>query len=61
MSATLGLRPAGWSDWVCDNLGPAGEGTIWETRGGRKDFLYSGLMELGGHANAPSAWRPRGL
>ncbi|MFJ4790219.1 glycoside hydrolase family 15 protein [Streptomyces sp. NPDC088794] len=30
-------------DWVCDNWDQPDEG-IWETRGGRKPFLYSRLM-----------------
>ncbi|MHC3468001.1 glycoside hydrolase family 15 protein [Streptomyces sp. 7R007] len=30
-------------DWVCDNWDQPDEG-IWETRGGRKTFLYSRLM-----------------
>ncbi|MEV0381674.1 glycoside hydrolase family 15 protein [Nonomuraea sp. NPDC050643] len=30
-------------DWVCDNWNQPDEG-IWETRGGRKDFVYSRLM-----------------
>jgi GH15 family glucan-1,4-alpha-glucosidase len=30
-------------DWVCDNWNQPDEG-VWETRGGRKDFLYSRLM-----------------
>ncbi|MBB3724170.1 glycoside hydrolase family 15 protein [Nonomuraea dietziae] len=34
---------SGLVDWVCDNWDQPDEG-IWETRGGRKDFLYSRLM-----------------
>ncbi|MER5956968.1 glycoside hydrolase family 15 protein [Streptomyces sp. NPDC056121] len=30
-------------DWVCDNWDQPDEG-VWETRGGRKNFLYSQLM-----------------
>lgn len=30
-------------DWVCDNWGREDEG-IWETRGGRRHFVYSKLM-----------------
>ncbi|WOX14699.1 glycoside hydrolase family 15 protein [Streptomyces sp. N50] len=30
-------------DWVCDNWDQPDEG-VWETRGGRKNFLYSRLM-----------------
>jgi GH15 family glucan-1,4-alpha-glucosidase len=30
-------------DWVCDNWDQPDEG-IWETRGGRKNFVYSRLM-----------------
>ncbi|MGW3953636.1 glycoside hydrolase family 15 protein [Streptomyces sp. NPDC004752] len=30
-------------DWVCDNWDQPDEG-VWETRGGRKSFLYSRLM-----------------
>ncbi|MEU4541072.1 glycoside hydrolase family 15 protein [Streptosporangium sp. NPDC023825] len=30
-------------DWVCDNWDQPDEG-VWETRGGRKDFVYSRLM-----------------
>ncbi|MGN9758790.1 glycoside hydrolase family 15 protein [Streptomyces sp. SD31] len=33
----------GLVDWVCDNWDQPDEG-IWETRGGRKNFLYSRLM-----------------
>ncbi|MEO3872117.1 glycoside hydrolase family 15 protein [Nonomuraea sp. B12E4] len=31
------------ADWVCDNWDQPDEG-IWETRGGRKNFVYSRLM-----------------
>ncbi|MGI5240362.1 glycoside hydrolase family 15 protein [Dactylosporangium sp. CA-139066] len=34
---------AGLVDWVCDHWNQPDEG-IWETRGGRKNFLYSRLM-----------------
>ncbi|MFJ3974237.1 glycoside hydrolase family 15 protein [Streptomyces sp. NPDC090021] len=30
-------------DWLCDNWNQPDEG-VWETRGGRKDFVYSRLM-----------------
>jgi len=30
-------------DWVCDNWDQADDG-IWETRGGKRDFLYSRIM-----------------
>ena len=30
-------------DWVCENWDQPDEG-IWETRGGRKNFMYSRLM-----------------
>src|SRR5262249_43126677 len=30
-------------DWLCDNWDQPDEG-IWETRGGRRDFLFSRLM-----------------
>ncbi|MFG2335372.1 glycoside hydrolase family 15 protein [Streptomyces yangpuensis] len=30
-------------DWLCDNWDQPDEG-VWETRGGRKDFVYSRLM-----------------
>ena len=39
----LGRDRARWSDWVCDHWDQPDEG-IWETRGGRKKFLYSRLM-----------------
>ncbi|WP_344844091.1 glycoside hydrolase family 15 protein [Nonomuraea dietziae] len=47
---------SGLVDWVCDNWDQPDEG-IWETRGGRKDFLYSRLM-CWVAIDAPSAWRP---
>jgi GH15 family glucan-1,4-alpha-glucosidase len=45
----LGVADAGWSalveilDWLCDNWGQHDEG-IWETRGGRRPFVYGRLM-----------------
>ncbi|TJZ57408.1 glycoside hydrolase family 15 protein [Streptomyces piniterrae] len=49
-------------DWVCDHWDQPDEG-IWETRGGRKNFLYSRLMcwvaieramRLAGHRGLPA-------
>ncbi len=49
-------------DWVCDNWDQPDEG-IWETRGGRKDFVYSRLMcwvaieramRMAGHRGLPA-------
>ncbi|GAA2353142.1 glycoside hydrolase family 15 protein [Nonomuraea africana] len=49
-------------DWVCANWDQPDEG-IWETRGGRKDFLYSRLMcwvaieraiRMAGHRGLPA-------
>ena len=43
------MAHAGWQalshviDWLCDNWNQPDEG-IWETRGGRKDFVYGRLM-----------------
>ena len=37
---------AGMVDWLCANWDRPEEG-IWETRGGRKDFVYGRLMSLG--------------
>ncbi len=34
---------SGLVDWVCDHWDQPDEG-VWETRGGRKDFVYSRLM-----------------
>ncbi len=45
----LGIADAGWTavaeilDWLCDNWGQHDEG-IWETRGGRRPFVYGRLM-----------------
>ena len=45
----LGVADAGWTalaetlDWLCDNWGQPDEG-IWETRGGRRPFVYGRLM-----------------
>jgi hypothetical protein len=33
-------------DWLCDHWDQPDEG-IWETRGGRKNFVYSRLMSWG--------------
>ncbi|GAA3467484.1 glycoside hydrolase family 15 protein [Nonomuraea roseola] len=53
---------SGLVDWVCDNWDQPDEG-IWETRGGRKDFLYSRLMcwvaieraiRMAGHRGLPA-------
>ena len=43
ISYDLWLSIRGFADWVCDNWQRKDEG-IWETRGGRQDFLYSKLM-----------------
>jgi GH15 family glucan-1,4-alpha-glucosidase len=46
---TAGLAHYGWKaleyvvDWLCDNWDQPEEG-IWETRGGRKNFVYGRLM-----------------
>lgn len=49
-------------DWVCDNWDQPDEG-VWETRGGRKDFVYSRLMcwvaieramRMAGHRGLPA-------
>jgi GH15 family glucan-1,4-alpha-glucosidase len=46
----LGIGDRGWSlivrmiDWLCDHWDEPDEG-IWETRGGRRAFTYSRLME----------------
>jgi len=45
----VAIAHAGWQalvqvmDWLCDNWDQPEEG-IWETRGGRKDFVYGRLM-----------------
>jgi GH15 family glucan-1,4-alpha-glucosidase len=45
----LGISHQGWSnvavliDWLCDHWDEPDEG-IWETRGGRQDFVYGRLM-----------------
>jgi GH15 family glucan-1,4-alpha-glucosidase len=43
ISSQLWDRVCALVDWVCDHWDQADEG-IWETRGGRKNFLYSRLM-----------------
>jgi GH15 family glucan-1,4-alpha-glucosidase len=48
--AALGVGDRGWNDiarlidWLCERWDQPDEG-IWETRGGRKGFTYSRLME----------------
>jgi GH15 family glucan-1,4-alpha-glucosidase len=48
--AGLGIADRGWNhivsliDWLCDHWDEPDEG-IWETRGGRRPFTYSRLME----------------
>jgi GH15 family glucan-1,4-alpha-glucosidase len=48
--AVLGIGDRGWNDiarlmdWLCEHWDQPDEG-IWETRGGRKGFTYSRLME----------------
>src|SRR5258708_12284001 len=45
----VAIAHAGWQalvqvmDWLCDNWDQPEEG-IWETRGGRKDFVYGRLI-----------------
>ena len=43
-------------DWVCDNWGREDEG-IWEVRGGRRHFVYSKFMSLGGDRPRAAAGR----
>ncbi|MFG3662028.1 glycoside hydrolase family 15 protein [Streptomyces sp. NPDC047706] len=43
ISSTQWDHVCGLVDWVCENWHQPDEG-IWETRGGRKSFLYSRLM-----------------
>jgi GH15 family glucan-1,4-alpha-glucosidase len=47
-------------DWVCDNWDQPDEG-IWETRGGRKNFVYSRLMCWVAIERAMRMARRRGL
>ncbi|MFD7379169.1 glycoside hydrolase family 15 protein [Streptomyces mirabilis] len=47
-------------DWVCDNWDQPDEG-VWETRGGRKTFLYSRLMCWVAIERAMRLARHRGL
>jgi len=47
-------------DWVCENWDRPDEG-IWETRGGRKDFVYSRLMCWVAVERAVRIARQRGL
>ncbi|MEU6405096.1 glycoside hydrolase family 15 protein [Streptomyces sp. NPDC046985] len=47
-------------DWICDNWDQPDEG-VWETRGGRKDFLYSRLMCWVGIERAVRLAHRRGL
>jgi GH15 family glucan-1,4-alpha-glucosidase len=47
-------------DWICDNWDQPDEG-IWETRGGRKNFLYSRLMCWVAIERAMRMARRRGL
>ncbi len=73
----VAIAHAGWQalvqvmDWLCDNWDQPEEG-IWETRGGRKDFVYGRLMswvafdrvvrlarESGKPAPSPGSWCPR--
>ena len=48
--ATVGIGDRGWqdivamTDWLCEHWDQPDEG-IWETRGGRKGFTYSRVME----------------
>jgi GH15 family glucan-1,4-alpha-glucosidase len=47
-------------DWLCDNWDQPDEG-IWETRGGRKNFLYSRLMSWVAVERAMRLANQRGL
>ena len=47
-------------EWVCDNWDQPDEG-VWETRGGRRDFLYSRLMCWVAVERAMRLARQRGL
>ncbi|MET8135147.1 MULTISPECIES: glycoside hydrolase family 15 protein [unclassified Streptomyces] len=51
---------SGLVDWVCDNWDQPDEG-VWETRGGRKPFLYSRLMCWVAIERAMRLARHRGL
>ena len=48
----------GLLDWLCDNWHREDEG-IWETRGGRRHFVYSKLM-CGSRWTAGYVWPPNG-
>ncbi|MEV6197861.1 glycoside hydrolase family 15 protein [Streptomyces sp. NPDC051920] len=51
---------SGIVDWVCENWDQPDEG-VWETRGGRKDFLYSRVMCWVAIERAMRLARHRGL
>ena len=58
----FGVPDEGWNDlvgmldWLCDNWDQPDEG-IWETRGGRKPFVYGRLMSWVA-IDQPSGWPP---
>jgi GH15 family glucan-1,4-alpha-glucosidase len=60
ISSDLWDRICALVDWVCDHWDQPDEG-IWETRGGRKNFLYSRLMCWVAIERAMRMARRRGL
>jgi GH15 family glucan-1,4-alpha-glucosidase len=60
ISSDLWDRVCAVVDWVCDHWDQPDEG-IWETRGGRKNFLYSRLMCWVAIERAMRMARRRGL
>ncbi len=60
ISSDLWERVYALVDWVCDHWDQADEG-IWETRGGRKNYLYSRLMCWVAIERAMRMARRRGL
>src|SRR5205814_8215220 len=60
-----GVGHDGWShivgmiDWLCEHWHDPDEG-IWETRGGRRSFVYGQLMSWVAF-DPPSAWRRAGV
>ncbi|MGH3783248.1 MAG: glycoside hydrolase family 15 protein [Pseudonocardiaceae bacterium] len=60
ISSDLWDRVCAVVDWVCDHWNQPDEG-IWETRGGRKNFLYSRLMCWVAIERAMRMARRRGL
>ena len=52
---TAGTTSSAMIDWLCEHWDQPDEG-IWETRGGRKPFVYGRVDVAGWRSTGPSAW-----